>query len=67
MNDFTKDELMELKYWLEHADDSVDAIDHYNLMNKLQSMINNYCEHESGYIDYDYNPIRCNACKEIVE
>lgn len=42
MTDFSKDELMDLKYWLEHADDSVDPIDHYNLMSKLQSMIDNY-------------------------
>lgn len=47
MSDFTKEELRELKYWLERADDSVDPIDHYNLMTKLELMINDHCYHEN--------------------
>lgn len=60
MNGFTKAELTELKYWLEHADDSVDAIDHYNLMNKLHSMIDNYCNHEWQYNQHEKG--QCSKC-----
>lgn len=73
MTDFTKYELMELKYWLEHADDSVDPINHYNLMSKLQSMIDNYpkCDHRIGLnhynekgdiVGYDSDIYRCRYC-----
>lgn len=58
MNDFTKEELIELKYWLEHADDSVDPIDHYNLLTKLELMINDHCE-------YDIN--QCQNCGKVLK
>jgi hypothetical protein len=43
MNDFTKEELEELVMWSKH-------LAGYNpaLLNKIQSLIDNYCDHEDG-------------------
>jgi hypothetical protein len=62
MNDFTKDELIQLS----HLVSSV-PLDDVLLLYKIQSMIDNYCEHKNTYEDLDYNPTRCKDCKEIVE
>jgi hypothetical protein len=67
MNVFTKDELLDLIFCVkDHTAYQGDSI-HDNLIQKIQSMIDNYCEHELCDIDYDYQPIRCRNCKEIVE
>ncbi len=63
MNDFTKEELLSLKL---HIDTSLAQCDHTeNLITKIQSMIDNYCEHEEEYEDFNYNPMRCKKCLEI--
>jgi hypothetical protein len=68
MNDFTKEELRNLISTISTVRIYTD-IDNYDddLYNKIQSMIENYCEHESAHIDYDYQALKCNKCKEIVE
>lgn len=69
MNYFTKSELeimiaiMDKMYFGEFYADS----EMPKLYGKIQSMIENYCEHEVCRIDYDHQSIRCNKCKEVVE
>lgn len=48
MNDFTKDELMSLQFCMEVAmgGDSSIRDSRKELHQKIQSMIDNYCEHE---------------------
>lgn len=60
MNDFTKEELEELIMWSLHL-----AGCNHNLVNKIQFMIDNYCEH-------DFNPIigffqieSCHKCMKV--
>ncbi len=67
MNDFTKEELEDLIFCVkDHTGYQGDSI-HENLLKKLQSMIDNYCEHQEQYEDLDYNPMRCKKCLEIIE
>lgn len=67
MNDFTKEELVEMSvgiaWWLEGDCCEFNS----KLIDKLQSMIENYCEHESAHIDYNHQALRCNQCEKIVE
>lgn len=47
MNDFTKDELCIIYNFFErHKQDSYDDCRYSGLLNKIQSLIENYCEHE---------------------
>lgn len=49
MNDFTKEELEEILVALDYVRDGIDEFLPANpLMAKLQSMIDNYCEHEKN-------------------
>ena len=71
MNDFTKDELIALKNGIDYLPNSVNLDKKYREMcegvfKKLQSMIDNYCEHESsGEVrDVDYVKV-CTQCKEV--
>lgn len=69
MNDFTKEELDYMSDILKiHINDypTLTTRDS-DFLNKLQSMIDNYCEHVSGYIDYDYQATRCKKCLKIIE
>jgi hypothetical protein len=58
MNDFTKEELKELILFVDggirHATHAVE------LRNKLQSMIDNYCEHDMQYASGEFN--YCDKC-----
>jgi hypothetical protein len=70
MNDFTKEELETI----------VDAFNHIygapewrttsgwddELQAKIQSMIDNYCEHKDRAIDIGEAPIICNTCGKVV-
>ena len=59
MNDFTKEELEEL---LDNIDQSLITVGEQAeiILSKLQSMIDNYCEHE---IEVDYSPYGlCKKC-----
>jgi len=67
MNDFTKEELEELlngyqlhKYNNRHNWPSLD------LCKKLQSLIDNYCEHSDASIDIGEAPVVCNTCGKVV-
>ena len=70
MNDFTKEELIEIKRCVKYMCE--EGITPYSCLTleinkKLQSIINNYCDHESAYIDYDHQALRCKKCLNIVE
>lgn len=57
MNDFTKEELMALSiYTLSIAGES-------DLQKKIQSMIDNYCEHDWSKGVHLFNDVYCTKCK----
>lgn len=69
MNDFTKEELADLKDYINYAvshsyGPTADKVD--TIYNKIQSMIDNYCEHESDGLSYTAYPpqCKCNKCGE---
>jgi len=47
MNDFTKDELEKIAYYVYISGDLIHVSRHDILLKKLHSMIDNYCEHEA--------------------
>jgi hypothetical protein len=51
MNDFTKEELEDISYAIEMA-----SLNNFSLKDKLESMIENYCEHEW------VNGVYCDIC-----
>jgi len=61
MNDFTKEELEEIKYFLFGNPKS-----NNDLCLKLQSMIDNYCEHEP-HGDFHVCVDKCKKCGVICE
>lgn len=64
MNEFTKIDLAVLKTALEEARGFGDT--QKRLMVKVQSMIDNYCEHENRYFDKECALCVCRDCGEIV-
>lgn len=66
MNYFTKDELEDLIFCVkDHTGYQGDSI-HENLINKIQSMIDNYCEHEFYANGCGNNMFaQCHKCGEI--
>ena len=55
MNDFTKEELIMLKrLTLQHVNQFRQNSDCIELMGKIQSMIESYCEHKNQYTDSNY-------------
>ena len=62
MNDFTKDELQDLKFCVtDHTRYQGDSI-HDILASKLQAMIDNYCDHDLKSVsDVDYVVV-CRKC-----
>lgn len=67
MNDFTKEELYDLQSWGDaytsyDVDSEVYAM-HAPLLNKIQSMIDNYCEHQ--WSDGSGVFITCSKCHAI--
>jgi hypothetical protein len=77
MNDFTKEELEYIFYCVDIVTHKNDESDIYGkLQDKIQSMIDNYCEHEPSRIryaviklrstdtrDYEY---KCEKCKKTL-
>jgi len=60
MNNFTKDELEEIIMWTCHLVGC-----NPTLLNKIQSMIDNYCNHtkiETGAYSRSFPPKKCDAC-----
>jgi hypothetical protein len=66
MNDFTKEELHEIKKCIEWFDNNRVINFHIQLCNKIQSMIDNFCEHEwDNYYNGSINTgIYCNKCNK---
>jgi len=69
MNDFTKEELsilyrslnhmLEINYFIQPSS--------FELLNKIQSMIDNYCEHQEKELDVDGSiSIVCKNCGKII-
>jgi hypothetical protein len=59
MNDFTKEELSDLEYALVEYGEC-ESTNVTKLSDKLQSMIENYCEHENS--GEGYNCTECRDC-----
>ncbi len=65
MSDFTKDELEELKRccnWVINCKDTHYTTTTYGLPEKIQSMIDNYCEHTPS--DAHYEQFRWQLCRK---
>lgn len=66
MNDFTKKELNDLRASrCYHMDDSYPSND--KLFMKLQSLIDNYCEHENTEFMRDIGIDKCKLCGVCVD
>ena len=68
MNDFTKDELESIKSWgevyTEFGNSWTDKINRA-LIDKIQSLIDNYCEHKNVVPNYDCKT-QCENCWAIL-
>ncbi len=68
MNDFTKEELERIlegiSWWL----DGDDALYSEKLINKIQAMIDSYCEHEEVKVDEERPHIifTCMECNKVI-
>lgn len=72
MNDFTKEEMMQIKYDYDlngnRYDESFTNEQCEALYEKIQSMIDNYCEHEwAMYISSEGNAVRCTKCNHDIQ
>jgi hypothetical protein len=67
MNDFTREELMNLSDAILYCRLESRREKLLLIRDKIKSMIDNYCEHDVCAIDYDQQPLRCKKCLEIVE
>lgn len=56
MNDFTKEELEIIAINICCNEKTAD------LLNKINSMIDNYCDHNDSRITHDYDVEKCNLC-----
>ena len=70
MNDFTKEELEKLLMWSVHRAEDIGTVEYCRegsglLFDKIQSMIDNYCEHDP-YGDFHECGDRCRKCGVIV-
>lgn len=64
MNDFTKEELEDMHYGLVEYGE-LESVNVIKLSNKLQSMIDNYCEHKETEMDCDGGiSLVCKTCGE---
>ena len=65
MNEFTKDELLEIKFVFEQWNYPLGKYPRSeDILNKIQSLIDNYCEHEMGY-GGSQEVYQCKKCGEI--
>lgn len=68
MNDFKKEELNQLMEactnWFECPDEGI-MEEAQNLVGKLQSMIDNYCEHEYEEESVELHAKQCCKCQEV--
>jgi hypothetical protein len=67
LNDFTKEELEDIANWgevyTEFGHSSTDKI-YRTLINKIQSMIDSYCEHEGEMFDSESHCVKCGKLLE---
>jgi hypothetical protein len=61
MNDFTKEELIEMREAVLVINMQFHNYD-FRLIEKLQSMIDNYFEHSQSEADHDYEVEKCKEC-----
>jgi hypothetical protein len=66
MNDFTKEELEEIIEWMyeaeaEHSVHAEKVLEHNPLYRKIQSMIDNYCDHKK-YVENLVTGFVCEKC-----
>ena len=70
MNDFTKEELQMLYNMILHIRNDYEATrldeDATNLKCKIQSMIDNYCEHSSKQFYDKVEGYECNKCHMVM-
>lgn len=66
MNDFTKEELIMLKrLTLHHVNQFRQNSDCIELMSKIQSIIDRYCEHNwAFYLSSDGSNVKCHKCNK---
>jgi len=57
MNDFTKEDLQDIANALENW-----VPDHIGLRDKIQSMIDSYCEHDCKYTIWQCQVTACSKC-----
>ena len=67
MNDFTRNELCSLVSNILNVR-LFTQIDNYDedLLEKIEVMLDNYCEHQETYEDFNSQPMRCKTCQEVV-
>jgi hypothetical protein len=64
MNDFTKEELEDLLVWSDIYTEFRTCWTtkfHMPLINKIQSMIDNYCDHEKYQTEFIFKSVCCNC------
>lgn len=65
MNEFTQEELKAILYDLERNENPWQCGN--TIINKIQSMIDNYCEHKwAFYISPHGNIVRCDECNKSI-
>lgn len=67
MDDFTKSELETLMKIIDKVEPFSYIEGSASLSMKIQSMIDNYCEHAQTYPDYDVVPERCRKCMALLD
>lgn len=72
MNDFTEEELEDLHliYRTFCTDDGTQAMRQLTnletgILNKIQSMIDNYCEHSESEANHNYEVEKCKKCGRL--
>jgi len=69
MNDFTKEELEYIRNYIFNGAASISFEKHEVLRNKIQSMIDNYCEHDWENIccQCTLDKIYCHKCERTID
>lgn len=66
MNDFTKEELLELIGWADYCvGSSLCYTETEPLYKKIQSMIDNYCEHDYNEKSVELHAKQCCKCQKV--
>lgn len=68
MNDFTKEELQEIVDMVNdiHNGSQGHGLSlHFDLRDKIQSMIDNYCDHSLSNSNHDYEVEQCCKCGKL--